>query len=152
MNRSEKFHLGLNPTFVALVAFCFSMTIGVVWEFLEYGLDVYTNTDTQKDVLVRDIASVYLNEDDANKPVEINDIDRTVIYYEEDGEEKSIVVQNGYLDIGLHDTMDDMWVNFIGAVVFSVIGVLYIKDRDGYKFAENFIPKFKNKEPKNDEK
>lgn len=142
--------MSLEPIFVALVAFCFSMTIGVVWEFLEYGLDVYTNTDTQKDVLVKDISSVYLNDEEANKVLQINNIDRTVIYYEEDGEEKSMVIQNGYLDIGLHDTMDDMWVNFIGAVVFSIIGLLYIKDRDGYKFAENFIPILKKKEEDNE--
>ena len=33
----------------------------------------------------------------------------------------------GYLDIGLLDTMNDLFVNFIGAVVFSVIGYFYVK-------------------------
>ena len=35
LNRSEKFHAKMEPIFVALVAFCFSMTIGVLWEFFE---------------------------------------------------------------------------------------------------------------------
>ena len=47
---------------------------------------------------------------------------------------------NGYLDIGLYDTMKDMFVNFIGAVVFSVIGYFYIKNKGKGKFAKRFIP------------
>ena len=34
LNRSKKFSIQLSPVFVAIVAFCFSMTIGVIWEFL----------------------------------------------------------------------------------------------------------------------
>jgi len=34
---------------------------------------------------------------------------------------------SGYLDIGLYDTMKDMFVNFIGAVVFSIFGFFYAK-------------------------
>ena len=36
--------------------------------------------------------------------------------------------------------MKDLLVNFVGAIIFSCIGLLYIKDRDEYRFAENFIP------------
>ena len=50
---------------------------------------------------------------------------------------------NGYLDIGLIDTMNDLIVNFIGAVVFSVFGYIYIKTRGKGKFVEKFIPKRK---------
>jgi hypothetical protein len=39
------------------------------------------------------------------------------------------VTVNGYLDIGILDTMKDLFVNFIGAFVFSVIGFFYIKYR-----------------------
>ena len=53
-------------------------------------------------------------------------------------------IENGYLDIGIKDTMKDLIVNFIGAVTFSVIGFLYIKNRDDYKFVELFIPKRKH--------
>ena len=41
--------------------------------------------------------------------------------------------------------MKDLFVNFIGAVVYSILGYLYIKNRDDYKFAERFIPKLKKK-------
>ena len=37
----------LSPFFMAIVAFCFSMTIGVLWEFVEYGMDLYTASDMQ---------------------------------------------------------------------------------------------------------
>lgn len=35
----------LSPIFVALVSFCFSMTVGIVWEMFEYGMDVVFKTD-----------------------------------------------------------------------------------------------------------
>ena len=50
----------------------------------------------------------------------------------------------GYLDIGLIDTMKDLMVNFVGAVVFSVIGFLYTKHREKGSFAERFIPQVKD--------
>ena len=57
-----------------------------------------------------------------------------------DGKIEEVIVKGGYLDLGINDTMQDLIVNFIGAVVFSVLGLLYISNRDKYKFAENFIP------------
>ena len=50
------------------------------------------------------------------------------------------------MDIGINDTMKDLIVNFIGAVVFSIIGLLYIKNRDEYRFAEEFMPIMKTEE------
>ena len=49
----------------------------------------------------------------------------------------------GYLDIGLIDTMKDLFVNFIGAVVFSFIGYFYVKSRGEGRFARRFIPTMK---------
>ena len=48
-------------------------------------------------------------------------------------------IDNGYLDIGLNDTMKDLGVNFIGAIVFSIFGYLYILNRDKYHFIDHFI-------------
>ena len=53
---------------------------------------------------------------------------------------QEITIENGYLDLGIIDTMKDLIVNLIGAIVFSVIGYLYIENRDKYKIAEHFIP------------
>ncbi|MEG2645951.1 MAG: hypothetical protein RSA08_02850 [Clostridia bacterium] len=140
LNRTDKIHMNLSPKFVALVAFCFSMTIGILWEFYEFTGDYFLNMDMQKDRLVKSISTVYLNEEGKNEPVVVKNIDKVVIYSNNNGNISENVINGGYLDIGIIDTMKDLLVNFIGAAVFSIIGLLYIKNRDKYKFAENFIP------------
>ena len=146
LNQKEFFHATMSPLFVALVAFCFSMTIGVMWEFFEFGADKFLKYDMQKDVIVDTISTVKLDPDGKNKAVIIKDIEKTIIQSKDgDGNIKETVVDGGYLDIGIDDTMQDLIVNFIGAVVFSILGLLYIQNRDKYKFAENFIPKMRKK-------
>ena len=142
LNRSPRINMQLSTFFVAFVAFCFSMTIGVLWEFTEYSVDMFFGGDMQKDTVVSTIGSVTINPDGANKPVWITDIDETVIYGKIGGEEAETVI-DGYLDIGLHDTMEDMFVNLIGAVVFSVIGAIYLHGRGAGKgqMAGAFIPR-----------
>ncbi len=146
LNRSTKFHKMLTPAFVALVAFCFSMTVGVLWEFIEYGMDKTFNTDMQKDRVLSTISSVELNEEGKNKEEVVKDIEKTIIYGNLNGKETVITINGGYLDIGINDTMKDLIVNFIGAVVFSILGLLYIKNRDEYRFAEEFMPVVKTEE------
>lgn len=133
---SRKFKL--SPSYVAIVAFCFSMTVGVCWEFFEYGMDDIIKTDMQKDRIVQTISSTWLDETKTNKSIAIKDIDKTVLF-DENGNQIA-VIDGGYLDIGLIDTMKDLFVNLLGAVLFSIIGYFYIKNRKKYKFAENFIP------------
>lgn len=146
LNRSNKFHTKMSPAFVALVAFCFSMTIGVLWEFFEFGMDCFFYMDMQKDRIVSTISSVALNEQKENVPILIENILYTKIYSLKGGELVETTVKNGYLDIGVIDTMKDLLVNFVGAIAFSIIGLLYIKDRDEYKFAEQFMPMMKTEE------
>lgn len=132
LNKSSKIKFNLSPAYLALVAFCFSMTIGVLWEFFEFGCDMLMHTDMQKDTVVNMISSVALNGDNVNKAIIIKNIESTVV----NGEALPI---RGYLDIGLMDTMKDLLVNFIGAVVFSIIGFFFVKYRKG-KFIEGIIP------------
>ena len=61
LNRSERFSIELSPLFLALVAFCFSMTIGVLWEFFECTMDQFFLLDMQKDTVVQSISSVMLD-------------------------------------------------------------------------------------------
>ena len=133
INRNAKFKFQLSPMYLAIVAFCFSMTIGVLWEFLEFGCDLFLGTDMQKDFIVNTISSVKLNPDGKNIPIVINQIKATFV-------NSTNLGINGYLDIGLFDTMKDLLVNFVGAVVFSVIGFFYIKNRGKGEFAKQFIP------------
>ena len=132
-NRNKRFQLELSPLFLALVAFCFSMTIGILWEFFEFAMDYFFQTDMQKDTVLHVISSVKLDPANSNTPIVIRDITDASI----NGQSLGL---GGYLDIGLYDTMKDLFVNFIGAVVFSVIGFFYVRSRGKQKFAKHFIP------------
>lgn len=128
--------VNLSPIFVSLVAFCFSMMIGIVWEFFEYGMDCTFKTDMQKDTYISEVYTVDLEPDLTNDVVSLKDIDKTILY---DSKGNEIVVLDQYIDIGLHDTMKDLIVNFIGAVVFSVLGYLYIINEKKHRIAGRFI-------------
>lgn len=138
LNRNKKFRFQLSPLYLAMFAFCFSMTIGVLWEFFEFGMDTFANIDMQKDRIVNDIYSVHFDPANNNNVYAFPDILSTT-FVTESGQ---TVTMQGYLDIGLIDTMKDLMINFIGAVVFSVIGYFYIKRRGKGKFARHFIPVF----------
>lgn len=140
LNKSPKINLSLSPFFAAFVAFCFSMTIGVLWEFGEYTADHVLGTDMQKDTVLSSIITEELGASDIKKAVRVDNITKTVIYGEVDGEAVEVVVENGYLDLGLMDTIEDMFVNLIGAVVFCFFGGIFIKTRGGGQVAGAFIP------------
>ena len=113
------------------------MTVGVLWEFIEFGVDTYLNKDMQKDRVINTINSKALGNLEENELIKIEDIDKTIIYY--DNYKKQYMI-DGYLDIGLLDTIKDLFVNFVGAVIFSLLGYLYVRDRDEFRFIERFIP------------
>lgn len=143
LNKNMK-TIKLSPAFIALVSFCFSMTIGILWEFFEYGSDNIFHLDMQKDQYVETIRSTKIHPDKKNEAITIDDIKYTIIYYEdENGQLVEKKISNGYLDIGLIDTMEDLMVNFIGAVCFSTFGYLYILNRDKYRFLDHFVLKKK---------
>lgn len=133
-NRSERMTFKLSPLFLAIVAFCFSMTIGVLWEFFEFSMDYFFGTDMQKDFFVTQINSVRLNPSGLNQVV--HEPITSLIVNGKDWLE----FPGGYIDIGLIDTMKDLMVNFVGAVVFSIIGFFYVKTRGQGKLASSLIP------------
>ena len=55
LNRNSRIKFQLSPVYVALAAFCFSMTVGVLWEFFEFGMDRVFHLDMQKDTVVQSI-------------------------------------------------------------------------------------------------
>ena len=138
INRNERFSLKLSPVYLAIVAFCFSMTVGVLWEFFEFAADRFLGLDMQKDTVLSAIGSVALDPTMSNKVVRVKDIADVIIVHS-DGSQQTLGL-GGYLDVGLFDTMKDLFVNFIGAVVFSVIGYFYVKQEVKSKFASRFIP------------
>ena len=143
LNNHDNFHITMTPGFVALVAFSFSMTVGVMWEFGEFAVDRYLVKDMQKDRIVNRISSVKINENNENEPIIIEDINKIEIY--SNNNKDIYTIEGGYLELGLIDTMKDLFVNFIGAIIYSILGYLYIKNRDDYKLAERFIPRLKKR-------
>ena len=120
----------LSPLYVTIVAFCFSMTIGVLWEFFEFSADQILHFDTQKDYIVTGFSSVTLDPNHAGNLISVSNITETIIHT---ASGETIRIENGYLDIGIIDTMKDLLVNFLGAIVCSVLGYQYITHRDNEK-------------------
>lgn len=148
LNRSEQAHFHLTPIYMAVTAFCFSMTIGALWELFEYAMDTFVGFDMQKDTISSAFASVTLDPTGDNTAIPVTGIVETQIITSA-GE--IVTINGGYLDIGIHDTMADLLVNLIGATTFSIIGFIYVKNRKlGVKknFAANFIPR--RRKPKNE--
>lgn len=135
LNRDKNLEFHLSPVFVCLVAFCFSMTIGVLWEFCEFSMDKYLGKDTQKDTIVHEIRSVDLNPEGKNVPYVIENITTTTV----NGQPLEI---DGYLDIGLIDTMEDLWVNFLGAAAFCFAGYFYLANdqKKNRTMVARFVP------------
>ena len=140
LNRSDRVKFELSPLYLAIVSFCFSMTIGVLWEFFEFFMDSFFGMDMQKDTVVHAIHSVTLDPTRTNQVVTISGITDTAV----NGESLGL---GGYLDIGIIDTMKDLFVNFMGALVFSVSGYFYARSRGKKKSpALNFVPTRKTPE------
>lgn len=138
LNRHNRARFHLSPLYLAIVSFCFSMTVGVVWEFFECAMDQFFFLDMQKDAITHSIGTIMLDPTGGNHPVVLRNI-TDVIVVQADGTQTSLGL-GGYLDIGLMDTMEDLFVNFIGALVFSVIGYFYVLSRGKGKFVKRFIP------------
>lgn len=143
LNREEKVSLHLSPFFMAVVAFCFSMTIGVLWEFFEFSMDQFLLFDMQKDTIVNTISTVNLDPSHGTNAVAVKGI-QDIILVLEDGTQQPLGL-GGYLDVGIIDTMKDLFVNFIGAVVFSTIGYFYVQGRGKGNFVTRFIPRLQRK-------
>ena len=139
LNRDAKIKFELSPLYVAIAAFCFAMTVGVLWEFVEFAADRIFLLDMQKDTVVHTISSVMLDETNRNIPIVIQGIQSVTV----NGTDLGL---GGYLDIGLYDTMEDLFVSFLGALIFSTIGFFYLKKRGKGNFARQFIPTIREDE------
>ena len=138
MNRSERISFSLSPLFAVLVAFCVSMTIGVMWEFFEFFMDQVFQLDMQKDTVIQSFSTVVLDPSHGNTPIRLEDIRDVAV----NGTSLGL---GGYLDIGLIDTMQDLLVNFIGAVLFSFFGYFCMKGKDKRKLLRTLVPRRKEK-------
>lgn len=138
LNRSDSSKIKLTPLYMAVSAVAFSMCIGACWEIFEYLADSFIGVDMQKDTLVQTINTVWLDPTNSNVTIPVRDIVSTQITL---ASGEVIQIPGGYLDIGIHDSMADLIVNLIGALVFAVIGFAYVKTRDSNSLAARFIPR-----------
>lgn len=138
LNRSDSSKIKLTPLYMAVSAVAFSMCIGACWEIFEYLADSFIGVDMQKDTLVQTINTVWLDPTNSNVTIPVSDIVSTQITL---ASGEVIQIPGGYLDIGIHDSMADLIVNLIGALVFAVIGFAYVKTRDSNSLAARFIPR-----------
>lgn len=138
LNRSESSKIKLTPLYMAVSAVAFSMCIGACWEIFEYLADCFIGVDMQKDTLVQAINTVWLDPTNSNVTIPVQDIVSTQITL---GSGEVVQIPGGYLDIGIHDSMADLIVNLIGALVFAVIGFAYVETRDRNSLAARFIPR-----------
>ena len=136
LNRSDSSKIKLTPLYMAVSAVAFSMCIGACWEIFEYLADSFIGVDMQKDTLVQTINTVWLDPTNSNVTIPVRDIVSTQITL---ASGEVIQIPGGYLDIGIHDSMADLIVNLIGALVFAVIGFAYVKTRDSNSLAARFI-------------
>lgn len=102
----------------AIFALCFSMAIAALWEFIEFGADRFLGMDMQDDILVTHLTSYLLGEG-IGVTGSIENI-------------QSVVVNGaqlpGYIDIGLTDSMLDMMLESLGALVACLL-ILFDKGK-----------------------
>ena len=124
-----------SPAYQSFTAFCFSMTVGGLWELFEFGVDFFLHKDMQKDRYLQSIHSVLIPTENAGT------------FHAENIVQVQIKTANGmsftlpgYLDVGLFDTMKDLVVNLWGALAFCIVGYFYLKRRR-MVLAAQFIPR-----------
>ena len=101
----------------AAFGIAFSMAISVFWEFFEFAMDSFLGTDMQKDTLIFDIRSYLLNDVLGGILGEMQTMEGVTTTI-------NGVTINGYIDVGRTDTMMDMLVETLGAIVYAVILVI----------------------------
>ncbi len=102
----------LSISLILIFCFSFSLMTGVIWEFIEFTCDNTIRGDMQKDSIVSSITTTIYKD-----RLSIKDIDYTIIY----SKGKEYKIDNGYLDIGLTDTIKDLFANFLGAITYVLL-------------------------------
>ena len=102
------------PVVRTVFALCFSMAIAVLWEFCEFGADTFLGMDMQDDTVIHSLTSYLLGES-LGVTGSIENIQSVVV---------NGVALPGYIDIGLIDSMLDMLLETLGALVTCLLILL----------------------------
>jgi len=98
LNGSSHTKIELSPMFVALFSFCFTLSIGALWEIYEFSMDTFFGLNMQK--------------------------------------------------TGLDDTMADLILDALGALLFSVLG--YFHEIGKINIISKYVLKYDNETESND--
>lgn len=98
---------------VALFGLIFSIAIAALWEFVEFGADRFLGLDMQDDTVVTHICSYLLGEQ-AGVTGRIDGIQSVIV-------NGTALPVAGYIDIGLFDSMLDMLLESLGAILTAAI-------------------------------
>lgn len=134
LNGSGEVKRKLNPLFTTLNAFSFASAAAVLWEFIEFSADRLLGLDMQKDTIVHSFRSVLLDSTNSNIPVAVNDIRSVYI------NGKPLLVTDGYLELGLYDTMEDLAAAAVGSLLFCAAAFICLKAADKSKLKASIIP------------
>lgn len=118
----------------------FSLACAMVWELYEYFSSTFFGFDMQEDSVINSFTSYYLSGTHSGG-VTLDNITKTIIYY---GDNQTFVVEGGYLDTGLFDTLSDLIVCFIGSIVYTILVLVGKKSH----FYDKFCPTLKAKQTK----
>lgn len=134
LNRDKK--IELNIFFLLLASMGITMLIAAGWEIFEFIMDYFGLFDMQKDYIVSHISTVKLGIDSHGAPTKIVGITRTII---ESADGTSTVIDGGYLDIGIIDSMKDLINNFLGGIAFCILAYLALKKHKPIKLLSQLI-------------
>jgi len=107
----KSFEINVNTKFFMLFIFSFAMMVASLWEITEFSVDRLFGADMQKDTVINEINSIFLSDEGdsiVNKKINSMTIGDYTI--------------NGYLDIGLYDTIEDMMCAVVGSFLFLILG------------------------------
>lgn len=111
------FRYSVNKLLFMLCIFSFAMMIAGLWEITEFSIDRLLDKDMQKDTVINEVNSMLLSSD-GNTIVKVN-VDNMSI---------GGTIIDGYLDIGLYDTIEDMICAVFGSVFYLIIDRRRIKE------------------------
>ncbi len=117
-----------------LFGFFFSLAIAVLWELFEFAGTSLLGFDMQEDTVVNGFGS-YLLSGTHSELVQVDGITKTIIYY---GDGRTLTI-DGYLDIGLIDTIGDMAVCALGTTVY--LPVIGASARGKNRLASALVPR-----------
>ncbi len=98
-------------------AFFFSVAISGLWELVEFSMDTFFGTDMQKDTILYAIRPSYVLSEllgaDAGTLIDMHKIEVII--------NDKALPPDCYVDLGLLDTMGDIFIETLGAAVYAII-------------------------------